>query len=63
MTQDTNTSGYGPYIIDAYSDDSYPGEGPRGDIVLWHTVSVWNGKAPPDNTPYGVYTGKEVIPW
>jgi hypothetical protein len=62
---ETKTSGYGPYIIDSYSDDSYPGSGSAGEIVLWHTISVWNGllSPDPDRTPYGVYTGKEVIPW
>jgi hypothetical protein len=53
----TRTAGYGAYIIDAYSDSEYTGE----DIVLWHTVSVWQG--PLSNTPYGVYTGSEIIPW
>jgi len=57
----TLTFGYGPYIIDAFSDDTYPGTGPGGDVVLWHTISVWQG--PNSDTPYGVYTGKEVIPW
>ncbi|MCK9460977.1 MAG: hypothetical protein M0R80_15180 [Proteobacteria bacterium] len=56
----TLTFGYGPYIIDAFSDDTYPGNGPDGGVVLWHTISVWNGT---EQTPYGVYTGKEVIPW
>ncbi|MFO8071118.1 MAG: hypothetical protein R6V85_04510, partial [Polyangia bacterium] len=51
---DTNTSGYGPYIIDAYSGDTYPGDA-GGDIELWHTISVWGAG------PYGVYSGKEVI--
>ena len=61
----TNTSGYGPYIIDSFSDYSFPGSGPGGDIVLWHTTSVWNGtpQNDPNHTPYGVYTGQEVIPW
>jgi hypothetical protein len=56
----TETAGYGPYIIDEFSDDTYPGLGPDGDIVLWHTISVWQGTV---TTPYGVYTGSEVIPW
>jgi hypothetical protein len=55
---ETKTSGYGPYIIDAYSDDSYPGSGPRGDVVLWHTTSVGGG-----SRPYGVYSGVEIVPW
>ncbi|MFO8073387.1 MAG: hypothetical protein R6V85_16095 [Polyangia bacterium] len=50
----TNTSGYGPYIIDAYSDDIYDG---GGSVNIWHTVSVWG------YGPYGVYTGEEDIPW
>jgi hypothetical protein len=53
---DTKTAGYGAYIIDAYSDNEYTGD----DIVLWHTISVWQGTV---DTPYGVYTGSEVIPW
>ena len=53
---DTKTYGYGPYIIDAYSDKKYTGD----DITLWHTISVWDGSI---NTPYGVYTGSEVISW
>jgi hypothetical protein len=51
------TAGYGAYILDAYSDSVYTG----ADIVLWHTVSVYQG--PLLNAPYGVYTGSEVIPW
>ena len=52
----TKTKGYGPYIIDAYSDSEYTGN----PITLWHTISVWDGTT---NTPYGVYTGSEVISW
>jgi hypothetical protein len=55
----TNTAGYGPYIIDAYSDSEYTG----ADIALWHTISVWQGDSPTSPTPYGVYTGSEVVPW
>jgi hypothetical protein len=58
---ETRTAGYGPYIIGEYSDGEYPGTGPSGDMVLWHTISVWQG--PSSQTPYGVYTGDEVIPW
>jgi hypothetical protein len=57
------TYGYGPYIIDGLGDTTYPGSGPNGDIVLWHTISVWQGDNPPTRTPYGVYTGSEVISW
>jgi hypothetical protein len=57
---ETLTKGYGPYIIDAYSDDEYPGTGPDGDVVLWHTISVWDGTV---FRPYGVYTGEETIQW
>jgi hypothetical protein len=53
------TAGYGAYIIDAYGDSVYTGS----DIVLWHTVSVYKGDDPANPTPYGVYTGSEVIPW
>jgi hypothetical protein len=56
---DTKTAGYGAYIIDAYSDSVFTGD----DIVLWHTISVWQGDDPTNPTPYGVYTGSEVIPW
>jgi hypothetical protein len=56
----TATKGYGPYIIDAFSDATAPGSGPNQGIVLWHTISVWDGTSA---TPYGVYSGSEVIPW
>jgi hypothetical protein len=57
----TKTAGYGPYIIDEFSDATYPGSDPTGQsITLWHTISVWQGTV---DTPYGVYTGSEVIPW
>lgn len=58
----TNTAGYGPYIIDAFSDSTYPGSDPTGqNVTLWHTISVWQG--PGSGTPYGTYTGSEAIPW
>ncbi|MCK9459224.1 MAG: hypothetical protein M0R80_06260 [Proteobacteria bacterium] len=52
----TKTAGYGAYIIDAFSDSQYTGSDP----VLWHTISVSDGTL---DTPYGVYTGSETIPW
>jgi hypothetical protein len=54
---DTLTSGYGPCIIDTYSDDTYPGSGPNGEVVLYHLISTWGFG------PYGVYSGKEIIEW
>ena len=59
---ETNTYGYGPYIIDGFGDTTFPGaSGDTESITLWHTISVWQG--PGSNSPYGVYTGSEVIPW
>ncbi len=55
--QYTKTSGYGWYIIDPYSEGQYDGD---GYIDVWHTITVWRGGP---NRPYGVYTGKEEIPW
>jgi len=52
----TNTDGYGPYIIDRYTQH----DGLTGNIGLYHTVSVWHGGL---FTPYGVYTGYEEITW
>jgi hypothetical protein len=49
----TETSGYGPYIIDAYIEH----DGLSGDIGLYHTISIWG------EGPYGVYTGYEEVAW
>jgi hypothetical protein len=58
----SNGTGYGPYILDAYTRIE---EAPGGSLqlVLYHTVSAWNGlKADEDGrTPYGVFTHRLML--
>jgi hypothetical protein len=62
--EDTGTTGYGPYIIDAFTELTteylYPGDIHYAE--LWYTTSVWNGSNLPG--AYGVYTtsSTHVIP-
>ena len=50
-----------PTIIDGLGDTTIPNaNGDTDNVTLWHTISVWNGT---NQTPYGVYTGSEVVTW
>jgi len=53
----TSGRGYGPYVLDAFTRVA-PGAGGALELVLYHLVSAWNGRAPdaPDRAPYGVFT-------
>ncbi|MDD5307933.1 MAG: hypothetical protein PHU25_11485 [Deltaproteobacteria bacterium] len=57
----SNGTGYGPYILDAYTRVEESGGGLR--LVMYHTISAWNGlKAnDPARTPYGVFTHRLML--
>jgi hypothetical protein len=58
----TNGQGYGPYAIDAFTRIE---KGPGGglELVLYHTLSSWNGRPmkDPDRAPYGVFTHRLML--
>jgi hypothetical protein len=57
VPHEMETWGYGPYIIDRYSDHSWTaGSGQEGP-QFYHLISTWGAG------PYGVYSGEEIIPW
>jgi hypothetical protein len=54
--QVTSASGYGPYIIDAYTRVV---QGAGGlELRMFHLISAWDGKplGGPDHNPYGVFS-------
>jgi hypothetical protein len=55
---DTDARGYGPYIIDRYTEY----DSSAGVLTVWHVLSVWLGDDP-DDTPYGVYTTSTSMLW
>lgn len=58
----TGVSGYGPYIIDRFTD----WDEEAGELSLWHVVSMWRGPPMSDFqriSQYGVATTEVRIPW
>lgn len=58
----TGAQGYGPYIIDRHThfDEA------KGELVLWHVLSLWRGPPMSDfkrRSQYGVATNQVRIPW
>jgi hypothetical protein len=51
----TGRDGYGPYIIDKFTEY----DAPTDTLNVWHVLSIWKGSP----TPYGVYTTFSQIPW
>jgi hypothetical protein len=53
----TSGRGYAPFVFDGFTRVA-PGAGGGLELVMYHTISAWNGREPgaPDRTPYGVFT-------
>jgi hypothetical protein len=56
------TKGYGPYIIDRYSDKEWSPDSGMVGPKFYHLISTWHG-AIINDAPYGVYSGSEIVPW
>jgi hypothetical protein len=58
----TGGRGYAPGAFDAFTRVA---RGPGGglELVLYHTLSAWNGRGPgePERTPYGVFTRRLML--